>query len=393
MGTEIIQGTLILPDRVLPRGQVVVEDHTIVSVVSADEGYRPTHDFTEAFIAPGFVDIHAHGIAGADTMDARQDSIRHMAQRYAAHGVTAFLTTTMTESLDAIARAVAEVRAYMAEQSLEPGPRARILGVHLEGPWISPQFKGAQNERFIRDPDKQSIQEILAAAGGTVRKVTLAPERPGGEEAIRLFRRQDVYVSIGHTAATYEQALRAIDLGASHFTHCFNAMTALNHRRPGVVGAAMLCRGAFVELIADAIHVHPDVMRLLIQVKGREGVVLITDAMSATERADGTYALGGQEVLVRDGEARLADGTLAGSTLVMDQAVRNLVNLCRVPLVDAVYMAAASPADAIGLGGSRGKLRAGFDADLTILDRSLHPRAVMISGALHRLETASAPRL
>jgi N-acetylglucosamine-6-phosphate deacetylase len=374
---RIVQGKLILPDRVVDLGQVVIEDGIIQAVVEGVP-YQATDDFGDSLIAPGFIDLHVHGVAGVDTMDGSRDSLTLMAQRFAAHGVTRFLPTTMTESLDATVRAVRCVRERMAAP--EPG-EARILGIHLEGPWISVKYKGAQNERYIVPPEENAVRTLLEEAGGEVRIVTLAPEVQGADRAVQILRENGVAVSLGHTAATYEQALHAVDLGATHVTHCFNAMTPLNHRQPGVVGAALLVRDLFAELIADGVHVHPDVMRLLIHTKGPDRVMLVTDAMAATERPDGTYALGGQEVFVRGGEARLADGTLAGSTLVLDQAVRNLVHLCDVPLVDAVRMASTTPAAAIGLSARKGRIRAGYDADLTVLDGELRPLTVILAGA------------
>ena len=395
MADQVLQGNLILPDRLLTAGQIVIENGIIQAVVDVGAaqqreatsprgrpGYRPTLDVGDNYIAPGFIDLHVHGVAGADTMDGSQESLAHMAARFAAHGVTGFLPTTMTESLDVTRRAVFQVQEYMTTQMDRAPARAQVLGIHLEGPWISSQFKGAQNERYILEPDEDTVRSILETARGSVKIVSLAPELPGADRAIRLLRDEGIYVSIGHTGATYEQALQAIELGATHVTHCFNAMTGLNHRRPGVVGAALLADDLFAELIADGVHVHPDVMQLLVRAKGRDRVMLVTDAMAAAERPDGTYQLGGQEVLVRDSQARLHDGTLAGSTLLLDQAVRNLVQLCYVSLIDAVYMASTTPAAAIGLGAHKGRIRAGYDADLTVLDSALRPRAVLIRGEL-----------
>lgn len=378
LATQILQGTLVLPDRLVERGQIVVEDGLIQEIVTGDPRYRPTDDAGDGFIAPGFVDLHIHGIAGVDVMDGTRGSLEHMGRRLAAHGVTGFLATTVTESLDVIRRAIAEVRDVMA--SAQAGG-ARVWGVHLEGPWISREFKGVQNETFIVSPREETVQELIDLGGGAVKRVSLAPEIPEADHLIRLLRNQDIYVSIAHTGATYEQALAAVDLGATHVTHCFNAMTGLHHRHPGVAGAALLSDDLYTELIADGIHIHPAVMRLLIRVKGRERVMLVTDALSAAELADGTYRLGGMEVFVRDGEARLADGRLASSTLTMDQAVRNLVKRLQVPLVDAVYMASTAPAAAMGLGASKGKLRAGYDADLAVLDAGLRPKSTWVEGA------------
>jgi N-acetylglucosamine-6-phosphate deacetylase len=378
---QILRGNVVLPDRVLPHGQVVVEDGIIQSVSEAGAGRQPTDDLGAMYIAPGFIDVHTHGIAGADTMDGTQESLSLMARRFAAHGVTGFLATTMTQSLDVTTRAIRQVRRYMERQDAQEQasePAARVLGIHLEGPWISREFKGAQNERFIVPPSEESVATILAEGNGALTIVTLAPEQPGAQQAMQTLRGHGVRIAIGHTGATYEQALRAVEWGATHVTHCFNGMTGLHHRRPGVAGAALLCDRLLAELIADGIHVHPDVMRLLIRVKGHERVMLITDSMSATELSDGIYALGGQEVHVRAGRASLADGTLAGSTLTLDRAVRNVVHLCGVPVHDAVYMASAVPAQAIGLGDRKGQIRAGYDADLTILTTDLHPVQVMV---------------
>ena len=324
MATHVLQGNVILPDRVLQHGLVALENGIIQSVSEAGAGRQPTEDLGELYIAPGFIDVHTHGIAGADTMDGAQESLSLMARRFAAHGVTGFLATTMTQSLDVTTRAIRAVRRYMERQEEEDQdhePAARVLGIHLEGPWISRDFKGAQNERFIVPPTEESVATILAEGNGAVTLVTLAPE---------------------------------------------------------LAGAALLCDRLLAELIADGIHVHPDVMRLVIQLKGRERVMLITDSMSATELADGIYALGGQEVFVRAGRASLGDGTLAGSTLTLDRAVRNAVHLCGVPVHDAVYMASAVPAQAIGLGDRKGQIRAGYDADIAILNTDLQPVQVIV---------------
>lgn len=380
MTTQILQGNVILPDAILARGLVVIED-SVIQAVTASASYRPTDDLGEHYIAPGFIDLHTHGIAGADTMDATREALATMARQYARHGVTGFLPTTMTQSFEATARALSQVRRYMDEPSAQEPGAAQVLGLHLEGPWISRQAKGAQNERYIAEPSPRAIRDMLAQANGALRKVTIAPELPGAEQAIAALREHGIHISIGHTAASYEQAQQAIAWGATQVTHCFNCMTPLHHRQPGVVGAVLLRDELTAELIADGVHVHQDVMRLLIGVKSRERVMLVTDSISATGLSDGMYSLGGQEVYVRAGQARLADGTLAGSTLTFDQAVRNLVTLCGVPLRDAVYMGATTPARAIGLDDRKGRIAPGYDADLAILDADLRARRVMVGGS------------
>lgn len=376
-GSHVLQGTLVLADRLAEHGQVVIGDGLIQKIVADGRRYSPAHDYGDAFVLPGLIDLHTHGIAGVDVMDASQESLDVMARRLASHGATGFLPTTVTDDVEITRHAVTSIREYM------DAPRiggARVLGIHLEGPFINSEYKGMQNLAHILLPNEEIMTDLLERSGGNVRRVSLAPEMPQADSLIRSLRNDGIYVSIAHTGATYDQALDAVRLGATQVTHCFNSMSGLHHRNPGTVGAAMLCENLYCELIADGIHVHPAVMRLLIRVKGRERVMLVTDAMLATDMPDGIYHFGGQEITVRDRVARLVDGTLAGSTLTMDAAVRDLVHLCQVSLVDAVYMASSTPAEAIGLGSSKGKLQAGYDADLTILDSALQPVATWVGG-------------
>jgi N-acetylglucosamine-6-phosphate deacetylase len=377
VAVQVLQGTLVLTDRLAQHGQVVIEDGAIQEVVSGEPRYDATEDYGDSYILPGLIDLHVHGIAGADTMDGSKESIDRMARRFAAHAVTGFLASTITQSLPVTLQAIASMLESM------DGPQegsARIFGIHLEGPFLSNEFKGMQNEAYLLPPDEHVLRELVRHGKGHVTRVSVAPELPGAGRLIRLLRDEGVYVSIAHTGATYEQVLDAVLLGATQVTHCFNGMRGLHHREPGVAGAAMLCDDLYVELIADGIHIHPAVMRLLLRVKGRERVMLVTDAMAAAEMPDGDYTFGGHEVTVRDRVARLQNGQLASSTLTMEAAVRNLVRLCAIPLVDAVYMGSTTPAAAIGLDGRKGKLIAGYDADLAVLDRDFQPVATWIEG-------------
>ncbi len=377
MTTQVLQGSLVLADRIVTGGQVVVEDGVIGEVVEGEPRYQPTELYGEAFIVPGLIDVHVHGIAGAGVMDGTRSALDRMSERFVCHGVTAYLPTTLTDSLDAIRAAITGVRDYIAT---EPDDRAQILGIHLEGPFVNRAFKGMQNEKFILPPEETTLHDLLELADGLVTRVSLAPELPGADVLMGHLRDAGIYISIAHTGATYEQALEAVRSGATQVTHCFNAMTGLHHRQPGVAGAAMLCDDLIVELIPDGIHVHPAVMRLLIRVKSRERVMLVTDSLPAADMPDGIYRFGGHEVTVQEGVARLADGTLASSTVTMDAAVRNVVHLCQVSLPDAIHMASTTPAEAMGLGLKKGRLAKGYDADLAVLDGELRPIATWIHG-------------
>jgi N-acetylglucosamine-6-phosphate deacetylase len=381
VSTHILQGTLVLSDRLAERGQLVVEGGRIQAIVTGEPRYTVTNDYGDAYIAPGFIDLHIHGMAGASVMDASPASLAHMARHLAAQGTTVFLPTTVTESLETIRRVIAAVAEF---QESPPEDGSQIGGMHLEGPWIAPDYKGMQNEAYILPPDVETATELVKAVHEPSLRVTVAPELPGAEALISKLRDKEVFISIGHTGATYEQALAAVDLGATHVTHCFNAMSPFLHRAPGVAGAAMLSHELYVELIADGLHVHPAAMRLLIRNKGRERVMLVTDALSAAGLGNGVYQLGGKDVFVRDGAARLADGTLASSTLTMDAAIRNVIRWCNVSIVDAIYMASTTPAEAMGWDDYSGRLRAGYEADIAVLDRNLQPFATWIHGVQTR---------
>jgi N-acetylglucosamine-6-phosphate deacetylase len=372
----VLQGSLVVRDEVV-EGQVVVEQGVITEVVEGDPVYTATDDYGHALITPGLIDVHVHGIAGADVMDGTSASIDRMAERFARHGVTGFLPTTVSQSLDLTLAAIDSILASM--RAPDEG-RAAILGIHLEGPFLNRAFKGMQHEDFLLAPSTEIARRLMDAAAGQVRRFSLAPELPGAESVIDLCVEAGIAVSIAHTGATYEGAVDAIQRGARHVTHCFNAMTGLHHREPGVAGAALTEPALIAELVADGIHVHPAVMRLLVQAKGRDGVMLVTDSMSAADMPDGAYRFGGHEVQVRNGIARLTDGTLASSTLTMDGAVRTMISACGISLTDAIYMGATTPAAAIGYGNTKGRIAPGYDADLAVFTSSLHPQATWVGG-------------
>jgi N-acetylglucosamine-6-phosphate deacetylase len=335
-------------------------------------------DASGCLVLPGFVDVHVHGAAGHDTMDltmdAGVDGLRPMAQFYARHGVTSFLATTMTASAEATLAAVRGVAAAMGKTN----GGARPLGIHLEGPFLSPRFPGAQRADHIRPPDLAEFRRLVEA--GPVRMITLAPEQPGAPELIAEARRRGIVVVMGHTAATYEQAEEGVNLGVSQATHTYNAMTGLHHRQPGTLGAVLSDDRVFAQLIADNIHVHPAAMKVLARCKGAQRTVLITDAMRAAGLAPGVYDLGGQRVTVRNGQCRLDDGTLAGSVLTMERALANFVQASGWSLAEAWAASSRTPAASIGLDGELGSIAPGYRADLVLFDNELEVVATLVGG-------------
>lgn len=335
-------------------------------------------DATGYTVLPGFIDLHVHGGAGHDTMDATPEALAEMARFFAQHGVTAFLPTTITAPHEQIVRAIANV----AAQANEPIAGARILGLHVEGPYISPKFPGAQPVSAIRPPNVAEFLELVAA--GPVQMITLAPEEVGADELIAVAREHGVTVVWGHSDATYEQCVEAAAKGVTQATHTYNAMSGLHHRRPGVLGATLTIDTIFAQLIADNIHVHPAAMELLARCKGVERSILITDAMRAAGLPDGEYDLGGQTVTVQDGACRLADGTLAGSILTMDQALKNFMAATGLSLAEAWPATSRSAAQSLGIDGEFGSICVGYWGDLVVLDEALQIVRTMIGGERHK---------
>ena len=328
-------------------------------------------------IVPGFIDEHIHGAGGADAMDGTPEALSTISEYLAREGTTSFLATTMTQGPENITRALENVRSAM-EKGVFPG--ARVLGVHLEGPFIAAKHAGAQPHEYIVHPDVDAFHAYQKAAGGHIRIVTLAPEEEGGEALIACLAKEGVVASIGHTSATYEQVLRAVLAGASNVTHTYNAQSGLHHREAGVVGAAMLLDELNCEMICDTIHVSVPAIRLVRKNKPADKFTLITDAMRAKGLPDGVSELGGQTVYVKGGEARLADGTLAGSVLRMNAALRNLVEKVGVAFADAVDCCTYNPARNLGLSEDIGSIAVGHRADVTVLSDDFSVIGTVVGG-------------
>lgn len=301
-------------------------------------------DLAGDYLLPGFVDVHIHAYSGRDTMQG-EDAVRAMSRELYRLGVAAFCPTTMSADPEETLRAIRGIRAVMDRPEPEG---ARVLGAHMEAPFLQESKAGAQRKEFFEDPSMERLEKLTGGDLAAVRLITVAPERCGSEDFIRQAAAAGIHVSIGHTAATAEQTHRAADWGADHVTHTFNAQTPLKHREPGVPGAALTDGRLYCEMICDGIHLHRDAVRLLARCKGPERAVAITDAMEAAGLPEGEYALGGQKVFVRGGEARLADGTLAGSVLTMPKALENLIRLFGIRPEEACAMCTCTPADSVG---------------------------------------------
>lgn len=368
------------PDRVAEPGWLLTDGRQIVGM---GHGRPPQFDDDRSTrtlnakghdLLPGFIDLHVHGAVGHEAMDASADGLRAMARCFAQHGVSGFLPTTWTASPEATQRALDTIAGVLGPVA----SGASILGAHLEGPYLNVARCGAQDPRYIRLADPVESTALLGR--GFVRLLALAPEYAENLRLIDDCVRRGVTVSIAHTNATYEQVLEAVEHGASQMTHAFNAMTGFGHRDLGTAGAMLALPQLRAELIADTVHVHPAAMRVLVAAKGTAGVILITDAIRAAGMPDGDYRIDSRTVTVRDGAARLPDGTLAGSVLTMDVALRNIAAATGLPLRELWPLTSLNAARAIGVSARKGSLEVGKDADLVLLDDQFQVQLTVAEG-------------
>ncbi|MDN0194194.1 N-acetylglucosamine-6-phosphate deacetylase [Streptomyces sp. S.PNR 29] len=370
--SKVLAGArVVLPTGIVDDGRVIVRGTRIADAAPVD---AETVDVTGHWVVPGFVDLHNHGGGGASFTSGTAEEVLKGVHTHRLHGTTTLVASTVTEEMDTLAQ-----RAGLLSELAEQG---EIAGIHFEGPFISPCRKGAHSEALLRHPEPAEVRKLVDAARGQARMVTLATELPGGLDSVRLLADHGVLAAIGHTDASYEQTVEAIDAGATVATHLFNAMPPLGHRTPGPIAALLEDERITVELINDGTHLHPAALELAFHHAGADRVAFITDAMDAAGFGDGVYGLGPLRVEVRDGVARVAgEGSIAGSTLTLDRAFKRAVTVDKLPVEDVVAALSANPARLLGLQDRVGSLEPGKDADLVLLDAAFDLKGVMRRGA------------
>jgi len=370
----IINGKIITEQGIIEHHALIFDDK-IVGIIP--EKHLSQYHLSEKinamgrFVAPGFIDIHVHGCSGFDTMDEDPEALHVISENLLKAGVTSFLPTTMTMEFSKIDQAMGRIR-----QGMIHSRGAHILGCHMEGPFINTANKGAQDGQYILVPEFSKIKPYL----DVIKIITMAPELTEDDGFIKACVQAGIVVSIGHSSATYEQARRAIEAGASHMTHTFNALPPLHHRQPGAIGAALESDAVTCEVIVDNVHVHPAMQRLLLKMKGADKIILMTDGIRACMLCDGLYDLGGQMVTVGRGEARLPDGALAGSVLLMNQAIKNFMENTGLDLLSAVKLVTVNPASELGMLDDKGSLTLGKHADIVIFDDSIEVFDTIVGG-------------
>ncbi|MBI4458430.1 MAG: N-acetylglucosamine-6-phosphate deacetylase [Acidobacteria bacterium] len=382
------------PLEAIEDGLVVIEEGTIRSVGSRQELTVPSGarflDLGDRILVPGFVDVHIHGGLGRDLMEGTAEALETVARLCVQHGTTSFLPTTLTAPVPALRRVMEglgiAIRSWKKGAASSGEPSAEPLGIHMEGPFLNEGRRGVHPPEFLQKPSLPLLRQLTEAAGGSLKILTLAPELEGAPDVQAAAQQSGVQVALGHSDATFEEAQRAIDAGARHAVHVFNAMRPFAHRDPGILGAVLTDDRVFAEVIADGAHVAAPALRLLVQAKGVQNVLLVTDGVSATGMCPGHYRLGGLEIVLGDDprtgllSCRNSEGKLAGSVLTQDRAIRNMVSHAHVMLREAVTMVTWNPARLLGLETRKGCLRPGADADLVVLEPNGTVAGTMVSG-------------
>ncbi len=376
-------GSVVYTPDPIPQGVVLVEDDRIVAVGALDQVAIPSNAFLidagEGFVAPGFIDIHVHGAGGRDLMEPTREAVETVSRTLARFGTTSYFPTTVTAPQTDILRSLDLLARCIDEAARTPSPAAQPLGIHMEGPYISLKRRGVHPVDSITEPTLEGYRRAAQAAQGKLRIMTIAPELAQSPQVIAEMIRDGVRPSIGHTDATYEEAERAVELGARQATHTYNAMRPFVNRDPGVLGAVLTDPRIRAELIADGVHVDPASIRLLYLAKGDDGIVLVSDGISGAGMGDGVFPVAGFEVEVKDGVCRY-QGALAGSVVTLDRAVRNMIRFLGLRPEQALRMATCNTARLLGIDDRKGVLQPGADADIVLLDPQLNVQAVYARG-------------
>jgi len=377
---KALKGNVVLPDRILIGGVVQIEGDKISGVYSQRNKFSDKEmnllDYGDKFISPGLIDLHLHGALGKDIMDCDTESLKQIAFHQTGCGVTGFLATTASSSLRSILEVVETIkRAAISQLPSEP------LGIYVEGPFLNIKKKGAQDPSFIREMNKEEIHLIIKAVKGLKTIISMAPEVDDNMNFIKTLKENGITVAIGHSDATYQQAIESFKKGITHATHLFNAMSGFHHRKPGVVGAVFDSPGVTAEIIADGVHLHPSALRLVFSRKSEDKICLITDSIMATGMGDGIYSMGNLKIEVRGNEVRLLENrVLAGSVLTLNRAVKNVIEWIGVPVNQAVNMASLNPARVLGLDKEIGSIQNGKYANLAIFDKEFNVIETILGG-------------
>ena len=371
---------IVLKDRVI-EGDILTADGIIRDIINKKSPVKAetlevenSIDLDGKYVVPGFIDVHIHGSNGADAMDGTVEALKTISSYIATKGTTKFLATTLTSSKEELIN-VLKIAADLQDKEIDG---ATIFGVHMEGPYFDIEYKGAQNEKYMKPATEKEIKDYLDVKPGLVKMMSLSPHTEQSIETVKFLRENGVIVSVGHSAAKFNDVMKAVDAGLSHSTHTFNGMRGINHREPGVAGAVLISDKINAEVIFDKVHIHPEIVRLMIKAKGTDKVVCITDAMAATGLPNGDYKLGELDVYVKDGEARLkSNDSLAGSVLTMDKAFKHVIEL-GYPIYEAVKLTSTNAAIEFGL--NAGAIEVGKEADFTVLDDSYNVDMTIVNG-------------
>lgn len=381
MKTLISNVKIVTPFELLYDHSLIIKEDKIEDIVADKDlnlkDFKKVIDGQGLYLAPGFVDIHNHGNSGFDVMDSSEEALDKIGAYHISNGVTSYLGTVITSSYDSISNAIKNIVTYKNKDD-----KARIIGIHLEGPFFNILKKGAQPEEYIASPNIEKIKKILDLSKGNLKMLSLAPELPGSMELIEFLKQEDVVVAMAHSNGEYKDIKKAIGKGVTLATHLYNGMRNFTHREPGIIGASLTDERVYCELIYDRFHLHDVAVKIALKMKGYDKIVLVSDAMRAAGLEDGEYDLGGQKVFVKDKLPRLKSGSIAGSTLDLQRAVYNMIHYLQVPIKEAVKMASLNPAKAINVDKDLGSIEIGKNADLILFDENIDIKQVFIGGKL-----------